>query len=244
MSEIGGVWRTIGGRRVFIKDGQDLASAMKESGKFTVRNIEYKENPNIKTSEKFDKTIDAKISKDIMQYTNELYQEYSDILPARTIIWKTFVTKKTELANSNYNLNPSLANNYNDFIKLIVHNQDLGQLVKTDNPIKQIVAHEVGHNVQTELYKKVSMDKIKSQKGADKYTKKMMMRVVDRFEQENPNIMIREAVSEYGAENYYELFSEAFAEYTSSKTPRPFAQIFGIILEEEREKIHDKSLDQ
>lgn len=32
--DIGGVWRTIGGRRVFIKDGQDLASAMKESGKF------------------------------------------------------------------------------------------------------------------------------------------------------------------------------------------------------------------
>lgn len=29
-----GVWRTIGGRRVFIKNGQDLASAMKESGKF------------------------------------------------------------------------------------------------------------------------------------------------------------------------------------------------------------------
>lgn len=31
---VNGVWRTIGGRRVFIKDGQDLASAMKESGKF------------------------------------------------------------------------------------------------------------------------------------------------------------------------------------------------------------------
>ncbi len=29
-----GVWRTIGGRRIFIKNGQDLASAMKESGKF------------------------------------------------------------------------------------------------------------------------------------------------------------------------------------------------------------------
>ena len=29
-----GVWRTIGGRRVFIKNGKDLASAMKESGKF------------------------------------------------------------------------------------------------------------------------------------------------------------------------------------------------------------------
>ena len=30
----GGVWRTIGGRRVFIKDGQSLADAMRESGKF------------------------------------------------------------------------------------------------------------------------------------------------------------------------------------------------------------------
>lgn len=29
-----GVWRTIGGRRVFIPDGQDLSEAMKESGKF------------------------------------------------------------------------------------------------------------------------------------------------------------------------------------------------------------------
>ncbi len=32
--DIGGVWRTVGGRHIFIKDGQDLASAMKESGKF------------------------------------------------------------------------------------------------------------------------------------------------------------------------------------------------------------------
>ena len=35
--ELGGIWRTIGGRRVFIKDGQDLASAMKESGKFNIK---------------------------------------------------------------------------------------------------------------------------------------------------------------------------------------------------------------
>ena len=32
--EENGVWRTVGGRRIFIKKGQDLASAMKESGKF------------------------------------------------------------------------------------------------------------------------------------------------------------------------------------------------------------------
>ena len=33
--EENGVWRTVGGRRIFIKDGQDLATAMKESGKFS-----------------------------------------------------------------------------------------------------------------------------------------------------------------------------------------------------------------
>ena len=35
--EENGVWRTVGGRRIFIKEGQDLASAMKESKK--IQNI-------------------------------------------------------------------------------------------------------------------------------------------------------------------------------------------------------------
>lgn len=34
MSDLGGVWRTVEGRRIFIKDGEDLATAMKNSGKF------------------------------------------------------------------------------------------------------------------------------------------------------------------------------------------------------------------
>ena len=34
MSDIGGVWRTVGGRRIFIEDGEDLETAMKKSGKF------------------------------------------------------------------------------------------------------------------------------------------------------------------------------------------------------------------
>lgn len=41
-SETGGVWRTVGGRRIFIKDGQDLASAMKESGKFKTKKQDEK----------------------------------------------------------------------------------------------------------------------------------------------------------------------------------------------------------
>lgn len=34
MNDGDGVWRTIGGRRVFIKHGYDLSTAMRESGKF------------------------------------------------------------------------------------------------------------------------------------------------------------------------------------------------------------------
>lgn len=66
MNDIGGVWRTVGGRRIFIKDGQDLASAMKESGKFGKKEIKEKENNN--------KLIDGnteKFSKRIMNQSRE-----------------------------------------------------------------------------------------------------------------------------------------------------------------------------
>lgn len=53
--EENGVWRTVGGRRIFIKEGQDLASAMKESGKFK-SNIENKEK-ELSKEEKADKSV-------------------------------------------------------------------------------------------------------------------------------------------------------------------------------------------
>lgn len=43
MSNNDGVWRTVGGRRIFIKNGQDLATAMKESGKFKSLNKKAKD---------------------------------------------------------------------------------------------------------------------------------------------------------------------------------------------------------
>lgn len=39
-----GVWRTIGGKRIFIKDGEDLETAMKKSGKFKKSEIKDKDN--------------------------------------------------------------------------------------------------------------------------------------------------------------------------------------------------------
>lgn len=46
MDDVGGVWRTVGGRRIFIKDGQDLVSAMKESGKFSKNQVEDNKDYN------------------------------------------------------------------------------------------------------------------------------------------------------------------------------------------------------
>ena len=48
MDDIGGRWVTIGGRRVFIKDGQDLETAMKNSGKFKIKNKDIDKTINKK----------------------------------------------------------------------------------------------------------------------------------------------------------------------------------------------------
>ena len=48
-TDLGGVWRTVGGRRIFIKDGEDLATAMKKSGKFKEKEIKNKDNKEEKS---------------------------------------------------------------------------------------------------------------------------------------------------------------------------------------------------
>lgn len=74
---VNGVWRTIGGRRVFIKDGQDLASAMKESGKFKKKkNLSEEEKGNL-INETMDKreAIIKKLDKDTEDLSD--YDKYN-----------------------------------------------------------------------------------------------------------------------------------------------------------------------
>lgn len=55
----GGVWRTISGRRVFIKDGQSLTGAMKSSGKFKdVKKSKGSKDVKAKVAEQFKKKAD------------------------------------------------------------------------------------------------------------------------------------------------------------------------------------------
>lgn len=47
MSSENGVWRTISGRRVFIREGQSLSDAMRESGKFSGKDSDKQERDTI-----------------------------------------------------------------------------------------------------------------------------------------------------------------------------------------------------
>ena len=67
--DIGGVWRTIGGRRVFIKNGQSLSEAMIESGKFKNLREEYRKNKEEEPKEENKYELD-------MEKLREAYSSY------------------------------------------------------------------------------------------------------------------------------------------------------------------------
>lgn len=60
-----GVWRTVGGRKIFIKDGEDLSTAMKKSGKFKSAKKESKkiEKKNSELTEEERKNKIAELEK-------------------------------------------------------------------------------------------------------------------------------------------------------------------------------------
>ena len=66
-----GVWRTIGGRKVFIRKGQNLADAMIESGKFKGQ----KNKPGARESYRQEKEKDIKEQQDLL---NEVEKDYSE----------------------------------------------------------------------------------------------------------------------------------------------------------------------
>ncbi len=106
MSEIGGVWRTIGGRRVFIKDGQDLVNAMKESGKFK-RSDCFDDNKIGVLTNKKDLEVDEivstlNLSKKEHSACNEIFEEFKKNNNENLIlIDKNSFAKKGNITTSN-----------------------------------------------------------------------------------------------------------------------------------------------
>lgn len=82
MSDLGGVWRTVGGRRIFIKDGEDLATAMKNSGKFGKKKENNKNNREEKIKkleEELEETKGFLAKAKIKEEIEALKEGYDDI---------------------------------------------------------------------------------------------------------------------------------------------------------------------
>lgn len=71
-----GVWRTIGGRRVFIKHGQDLATAMRESGKFGNKKQEEQPQQQEKEFELSEDNINQVISESVSKWEDNYAKLY------------------------------------------------------------------------------------------------------------------------------------------------------------------------
>lgn len=70
-----GVWRTISGRRVFIKEGESLSSAMRKSGKFKIKS-QSTQKINKKVLDTLDDKTKSEIEKD--KEATRLENEYSE----------------------------------------------------------------------------------------------------------------------------------------------------------------------
>jgi len=121
-----GVWRTIGGRRVFIKDGQDLATAMKESGKFKkAKDIEHQKR-------KIANDIEKNVYSD--KERKEKWKEYD----AYNEIDKEYI-KKVSDAKNNDELKKADEEKIKRLEKIIEEDQKTG---KVENRMKSIESQQ------------------------------------------------------------------------------------------------------
>jgi hypothetical protein len=88
-----GVWRTVGGRRIFIANGEDLATAMRNSGKFN-RSGTLREGKNGMYLEEDNKSMDSIISDTKPKDTR--YMEFGYEIEDDKITLRAEGTKKVE----------------------------------------------------------------------------------------------------------------------------------------------------
>lgn len=170
--EENGVWRTVGGRRIFIKEGQDLASAMKESGKFNQnnKNSQVKKNLDNNVKEYYDKfdesgvkptnfisqldNIDEKWANENLEILKNLSSEYYS--NATYIGYKIENKKENALGvtkTNEYNMSQIyLLNEAKDRDSAYEHMKNsvltgYHPQTKEEDYAKQIITHEFAHTL-------------------------------------------------------------------------------------------------
>lgn len=165
-TDIGGVWRTVGGRRIFIKDGENLETAMKKSGKF--KKIEKKDKDGNKQQEKVElepkwcevsEEFEPETRNRIINQINELNQKYNEAFEQDgKLIIKPADLNDNEFAyiqdNGTMIVNKNLFNNpkilSEKYQKSISDNWN--QKVPEGKELEGIIVHEFGHYYQNMQY--------------------------------------------------------------------------------------------
>lgn len=114
-----GVWRTVGGRRIFIKDGQSLSNAMKESGKFkkgskkreSQDDFEKREARMMELAKKMDDMTDK--GEDDNPEFEKMAEEYDKLLEENKEVEKKLISPN----NENEKYNQKRDQNYRDYME-------------------------------------------------------------------------------------------------------------------------------
>lgn len=155
------MWRTVGGKRIFIKDGQDLATAMKESGKFLNKyermSIEQLEEAkyNIEVN-----IVDSETTKEKQKYREELNKIEDALYDKLEKKWDEDLKKgneKEELGNIVEKMKEA------DFEKKVLSK------IKTEDEEKEEIRNQIKDTVHAraqkqsdEIYKKMTEDERES----------------------------------------------------------------------------------
>lgn len=172
-----GVWRTIGGRRVFIRTGQSLGDAMKESGKFKKTSDVKREEYQYK-NDKLERERQAEISRKYIgkekrtEEGQEAFNKYAELHD------RTYIRENPKEADTTYDLVGQHINKEQQMAD-IKRNNDLREAYKNDliskedykndnyDALKEKYSHAFPYHKQTEAEKKYADDVAEYFKGKD-----------------------------------------------------------------------------
>lgn len=151
-----GIWRTVAGRRIFIKNGQDLSEAMKESGKFTNNGLSANDN---NTHEKHKGPILLKRIDLDKENIKEVLKNYENLIKDDKIENAIVITKEGEIYQC-------FGNESNVWVDEDLGNKIQGAFITHNHPINQ-TSYSFS-NKDVELFEKYQLSVLR---GVDnKYT--------------------------------------------------------------------------
>lgn len=225
MSDLGGVWRTVGGRRIFIKNGEDLATAMKNSGKFGNK----KEKEEIKNNDKqqgkvelepkwceVSESFEPEIRNRIIAQINELNKQFPEafeqnsklrISPSMEIGEKEFayITNNGVMFLNKRYLD-DLDNLSSVYQKSVTDNWN--QAVPKGKELEGLIVHEFGHYYQNMQYQ---FSELSDELSITEYSIKIQDDIHTDYVNKNGIKDIN--VSMYGFSSPREWYAEMFLQY-------------------------------